>query len=70
MSGIINVDEAKAHFSPRLDSAHAGEKIVLCKAGKPRASLVPLEKPSRKLGFSSGRVDDRCIDPPPRVRLD
>ena len=39
----MNVHEAKTHFSRLLERAHAGEEIVLAKAGKPYAKLVPYE---------------------------
>jgi prevent-host-death family protein len=42
MSRVVNVHEAKTHFSRLLDRAAAGEEIVLAKAGKPVARLVPL----------------------------
>ncbi|MFZ4382269.1 MAG: type II toxin-antitoxin system Phd/YefM family antitoxin [Sandarakinorhabdus sp.] len=38
----VNVHDAKTHFSRLLDRAHAGEEIVIAKAGKPYARLVPL----------------------------
>ena len=38
---VINVYEAKTHLSRLLDRAAAGEEIVLGKAGKPMARLVP-----------------------------
>lgn len=51
---MINVHDAKTHFSRLLDRAHAGEEIILAKAGKPYAKLVPIEKaaagPKRKPG--------------------
>ena len=39
---MINVHEAKTNFSKLLEQAHAGQEIVLSKAGKPYARLVPL----------------------------
>lgn len=42
MTAIVNVHEAKTHFSKLLDRAHAGEEIILAKAGKPFAKLVPI----------------------------
>ncbi|MBC7521531.1 MAG: type II toxin-antitoxin system Phd/YefM family antitoxin [Sandarakinorhabdus sp.] len=46
MSAIVNVHDAKTHLSKLLDRAHAGEEIVIAKAGKPWAKLVkPDEKP-------------------------
>lgn len=42
----FNVHEAKTHFSRLIDRAHAGEEIVVAKAGVPYAKLVPIEAPS------------------------
>jgi prevent-host-death family protein len=41
---MINVHEAKTHFSKLLEQAHAGQEIILSKAGKPYARLMPLER--------------------------
>jgi prevent-host-death family protein len=49
----INVHDAKTNLSKLLDRAHAGEEIVLAKAGKPYAKLVPYvaeAKPRRQPG--------------------
>ena len=55
---IVNVHEAKTHFSRLIDAAHAGETIVLAKGGTPWARLVPLEPPSarRVPGVLAGRL--------------
>ena len=42
MSASVNVHEAKTHFSKLIERAHAGEEIIVAKAGKPYARLVPL----------------------------
>ena len=42
---IVNVHQAKTHLSRLIDDAHAGETIVLAKAGKPWARLMPLAPP-------------------------
>lgn len=50
---MVNVHAAKTNFSKLLDRAHAGEEIILAKAGKPYAKLVPIHsapKPRRKPG--------------------
>ena len=39
---IINVHEAKTHFSKFLERAHLGQEVILAKAGKPYARLMPL----------------------------
>jgi prevent-host-death family protein len=69
VSEIINVHEAKTHLSRLLDKAHAGEEIVLSKAGKPYARLMPLETPKRKLGFIKGHVDSSFFDALPDGEL-
>jgi prevent-host-death family protein len=69
---VINVHEAKTHFSKLLERAHAGEEIVLAKAGKPYARLVPLkdDKPRRQPGRLKGWViPDSFFDPLPEEEL-
>jgi prevent-host-death family protein len=39
---VVNVQEAKAHFSRFLERAHTGQEIIKAKAGKPYARLMPL----------------------------
>jgi antitoxin (DNA-binding transcriptional repressor) of toxin-antitoxin stability system len=43
---MVNVHQAKTQLSRLIDDAHAGETIVLAKAGKPWARLMPLEHPA------------------------
>jgi len=54
----FNIHEAKPHFSKLVNAAAAGEEIVIAKAGKPIARLVPLAQPSRprKKGLLEGRI--------------
>lgn len=42
MPASVNVHEAKTNYSSILERAHAGEEIILAKAGKPYARMVPL----------------------------
>ena len=54
----INIHEAKTHLSRLVEQAAAGEEIVIAKAGRPVARLMPLAKPSRarrKLGLLAGK---------------
>ncbi len=53
--GMINIHAAKTQLSRLVEQAAAGEEIVIAKAGKPMAKLVPLE-PKRKvrLGLFEG----------------
>ena len=43
---VVNVHDAKTHLSRLLDRAHAGEEIIIAKAGKPFAKLVKLDAPA------------------------
>ena len=54
----VNIHEAKTHLSRFVDQAAAGEEILIARAGKPIARLVPLETDSDKprvLGQGKGR---------------
>ena len=56
----VNVHAAKTQFSRLVDRASAGEEIIIAKAGKPVAKLVPLNsreaRPKRLLGLLAGRA--------------
>ncbi|MBW8306776.1 MAG: type II toxin-antitoxin system Phd/YefM family antitoxin [Thiobacillus sp.] len=56
---IINIHEAKTHLSRLLEQVAGGEEIVIAKAGKPIARLVPLEAPPKKrqLGLLKGKLN-------------
>jgi prevent-host-death family protein len=43
----VNIHEAKTHFSRLVERAEAGEEIVVARAGKPVARLVPYEAEKR-----------------------
>ena len=55
----VNVHEAKTHLSRILDRVAAGEEVVIAKAGKPVARLVPVsvERTSRTPGTYRGRIE-------------
>ena len=58
MSETVNVHDAKTHLSRLLERAEAGEEIVIARAGKPVARLVPYgsERPKRIFGRLRGQV--------------
>ncbi len=59
MSGsVFNIYEAKSALSRLVARAAAGEEIVIAKAGKPMARLVPLGRTAvhREPGGWEGRV--------------
>jgi prevent-host-death family protein len=58
MVGAVNVHEAEARFSKLLKRVQLGEEIVIAKAGKPVARLVPftVRPRARKPGAAKGLV--------------
>lgn len=71
MAQTINVHEAKTQLSRLLKRAHDGEEIILAKAGKPYARLVPLDHGlPREPGIASGRVDHAFFEPLPNGELE
>ncbi|MCX5808794.1 MAG: type II toxin-antitoxin system Phd/YefM family antitoxin [Proteobacteria bacterium] len=44
MALIVNIHDAKTHFSKLLNRVGTGEEVVIAKAGKPLARLVPINK--------------------------
>lgn len=65
----MNVHEAKTHFSKLLARVELGEEIVIARAGKPVARLVPMppEPGKRPLGLFKGQIwmSDDFDDPLP-----
>jgi prevent-host-death family protein len=55
---IYNLYEAKTSLSRLVDRAASGEEIILSKAGKPLAKLVPYHRPAqpRQPGGWEGQV--------------
>ena len=58
MLQIINVHEAKTHFSKLLNRVMNGEEIIIAKAGKPVARMLPITEDliARVPGSAVGRV--------------
>jgi len=58
VADTVNLYDAKTHLSRLVDRAAAGEEIVIAKAGKPKAKLVPYRaaaeprKPAHALGVT------------------
>lgn len=53
---VTNIHEAKTHLSKLVERVEAGEEIVIGRAGKPVARLVPYKKPKRKPGSLKGKI--------------
>lgn len=58
MTELVNVHAAKTHLSRLLERAEAGEEIVIGRAGKPIAKLVPYraKRPQRVFGALKGEI--------------
>ena len=55
---IVNVHAAKTNLSRLLERAEAGEEIIIGRAGKPIAKLMPYhaERPKRVFGRLKGQI--------------
>ncbi|HVM10078.1 MAG TPA: type II toxin-antitoxin system Phd/YefM family antitoxin [Acidimicrobiales bacterium] len=56
---LVNIHEAKTHFSKLVERVAAGEEIVIGRAGRPVARLVPYRPTGapRRAGMWRGKVD-------------
>lgn len=64
----VNIHEAKTQLSKLVEKAGAGEEIVIARAGRPVARLVPLNKPAKRVpGRLKGKikVTDELMKPLP-----
>ena len=65
----VNIHRAKTHLSKLVEQVSQGEEIIIAKAGKPMAKLVPLGavRTLRKPGLLKSRihVGDDFDRPPP-----
>ena len=54
----VNIHQAKTQLSKLVERAASGSEIVITKAGKPMAKLVPLVTTNRvrKLGILKGKI--------------
>jgi prevent-host-death family protein len=58
MVDIVNIHDAKTHLSRLIAKVESGEEIVIARAGRPVARLVPLEirTKRRPLGIWKGQI--------------
>lgn len=66
---IVNMHDAKTHFSRLITRVESGEEIIIAKAGSPVARLVPLiaRIAKRSPGTARGRIviDEGFFEPLP-----
>ena len=72
MAEQVNVHQAKTHLSRLIERVETGEEIILARAGRPVARLVPFapRREPRVPGAWRGRVDiapDFDVTPQPVV---
>lgn len=48
----LNIHEAKTHFSKLVAAVEAGEKVVICRNGKPVVECVPAQ-PAKPFPFGA-----------------
>ena len=55
----VNIHEAKTHLSRLLEQVAGGDEIIIAKAGKAIARLVPLDAAPKKrqLGLLKGKLN-------------
>lgn len=64
MTITVNIHEAKTQLSRLLIKAQEGEEIIIAKAGKPQAKLVPIrECRERRPGIAEGAVTESFFEP-------
>jgi prevent-host-death family protein len=58
MGASVNIHEAKTHLSRLVERVEAGEEVVIARAGRPVARLVPYRarRTPRQPGLWRGRV--------------
>ena len=71
MTEIVNIYAAKARLSRLVERAAGGEEILIARAGKPMARLVPVDRHEpRRPGLLKGlMVPDALFDPLPEDEL-
>ena len=58
MSTVVNIHEAKTHLSRIIDEVAAGAEVIIAKAGKPMARLVPIAPAAtqKRFGLLKGKI--------------
>ena len=62
MTKTVNIHEAKTHLSRLLEQVQAGEEVVVAKAGRPIAKIVPLPQETKKRVAGSHKGQFRIAD--------
>jgi len=66
----VNIHEAKTKLSRLLQEVVNGQDVVIAKAGKPIARIVPIqEPPPRTPGLATGQLTPAFFEPLPEDEL-
>lgn len=70
MTVNVNIHEAKTHLSRLLERVAGGERVVISKAGKPVADLVPHQAADVAFGGLRGQLayDDSSFEVDPEIQ--
>lgn len=60
MTALVNIHEAKTHFSKLLERVALGEEIIIARAGEPIAKLSPIAQ--RKVRTPGGAEGFKLAD--------
>lgn len=70
MPRVVNIHEAKTHLSKLLEEVRSGKEIIIARAGKPCARLIPYEHmDKRPLGFVPGKLTEDFFKPLPEEEI-
>lgn len=69
MAQTVDVQAAKMYLSQILDRVERGEEVIIVRAGRPIARLIPLEPVERPLGFVQATLDEAFFNPLPDDEL-
>lgn len=53
---IVNIHEAKTHFSKLIESVRQGNEVVIATAGKPVAKLIGISPQTKRFGVLKGKI--------------
>ncbi len=70
MTVNVNIHEAKTHLSRLLERVAGGERVIISKAGRPIADLVPHRAIDVAFGGLRGQLtyDDAVFDVDPEIQ--
>jgi prevent-host-death family protein len=58
---LVNIYQAKSQLSALLEKAQAGEEVVIARAGKPVARLIPIVSAESRSGVRYGGIKYKTL---------